>query len=161
MSLKRLFILILLTCSVISACHTNVTKAGKPSGQVSTQKKEKTLVPLALTFSKSSYTGSDTIKLSLANKSGSDIAIALRCGHFLEMSYQKSENGHWSGNRELSYMMLKCPTRSHTIKPNEAYECSWPSALFNSMGSFRLLVSFTVSGETTDHTIISDLFEIR
>jgi len=161
MIFKRVLGLIFLVGLITTACHTNVTKAGKPSGQVSAQKTQNTSGPLALTFSKPSYAGSDTIKISLFNKSDSDIAIALRCGHYLEMSYQKSENGHWSQNKELSYMMLKCPTHSHTIKPHEKYECSIPSALFKSMGSFRLLVSFNVASDNTDQTTTSVPFEIR
>ena len=153
--------MIFLLSIVFAACHTNVTKAGKPSGQINPQNKENTSGPLALSFSKSSYAESDTINLSLLNKTDSDIAIALRCGHYLEMAYQKSVNGAWSENKELPYMMLKCPTRMYTIKPHEKYDCSLLSSLFNSTGSFRLLVSFTVSTENTNQTITSVPFEIR
>ena len=114
-----------------------------------------------MSFSKSSYGKSDTINASIFNKTDSDIVIALRCGFYLEMSYQKSVNGRWSENKELSYMMLKCPTHSHTINPHETYEWSLPSALFNAKGSFRLLVSFSVAMDNTDHTTTSVPFEIR
>ena len=161
MSLKRLIFLIFLMSLAITACHTIVTKKGRTSGQISPQNTEKTSGPLALSFSKSSYAESDTINLSIFNKTDSDIVIALRCGFYLEMSYQKSVNGRWSENKELSYMILKCPTHMYTIKPHEKYACSVPSSLFNSTGSFRLLVSFIVSTENTNQTITSVPFEIR
>ncbi|GEM_PF-5180024 len=161
MILKKLIGFIFLVGMITTACHTNVTKAGSIPGKNSLQKTENTSGPLTLSFSKSSYAESDTIKLSLVNKSGSDVTIALRCGHYLEMSYQVQVNGHWSENKELSYMMLKCPTHSHTINPHETYEWSLPSALFNAKGSFRLLVSFSVAMDNTDHTTTSVPFEIR
>ena len=139
----------------------NVTKMGRTSGQISPQNTEKTSSPLELSFSKSSYAESDNINLSILNKTDSGIVIALRCGFYLEMSYQKAENGNWSENKELWYMELKCPTHLYTIKPHKKYDFSVPSAIFNSTGSFRLLVSFKVSTENTNQTITSVPFEIR
>jgi len=161
MILKRVIVLIFLMSLVITACYTNVTKTGRTSGQISSQNMENTSSSLALSFSKSSYSESDTINLSILNKTDSDIVIALRCGFYLELSYQKSVNEHWSENKELSYMMLKCPTHMYTIKPHEKYVFSLPSAKFNSKGKFRLLVPFTVSTENTNQTITSVPFEIR
>ncbi len=161
MSPKRLFFLLFLVGLASTACHTNVTKTGRTSGQINLQNKENTSSSLALSFSKSSYAETDTIHLSILNKTDSDIVIALRCGFYLEMSYQKSENGHWSENKELGYMTLGCPTRMYTIKPHEKYNYSMPSAMFNSTGSFRILVSFTVSTQNTNQTITSVPFEIR
>ena len=146
---------------VITAYQTNVTKTGRLEGQVNKQNKGNTFTPLVLSFSKSSYGKSDTIKASIFNKTDSDIVIALRCGFYLEMSYQKSVNGSWSENKELSYMMLKCPTHMYTIKPHEKYEFSIPGALFKSSGSFRLLVSFTVATAKTNQSISSVPFKIR
>lgn len=146
---------------VITSFQTNVTRTGRPSGQINQKNKENTSRPLVLSFSKSSYGKSDTINASIFNKTDSDIVIALRCGFYLEMSYQKSVNGRWSENKELSYMMLKCPTHIYTIKPHEKYEFSVPSALFKSTGSFRLLVSFTFAAENNNQTITSVPFKIR
>ena len=161
MILKRLIYLIFLISLVITGCHANVTKTNRTPGQISPQDTEKTSSPLAVSFSKASYTQSDTIKLSILNKTDSDIVIARRCGFYLEMSYQKAENGNWSENKELWYMELMCPTQLYTIKPHEKYHFSVPSAMFNSKGSFRLIVSFTVSKENTNQTITSVPFEIR
>ena len=162
MNLKRLIVfLIFLISLVITACHANVTKTDRTSGQISQQNTEKTSSFLELSFSKSSYTESDTIKLSILNKTDSDIVIARRCGFYLEMSYQKAENGNWSENKELWYKELMCPTQLYTIKPHEKYNFSLPSAIFNSTGSFRLLISFKVSSENTNQTITSVPFEIR
>ncbi len=158
---KRLIFLILLMSLVITSFQTNVTRTGRPSGQINQKNKENTSRPLVLSFSKSSYGKSDTINASIFNKTDSDIVIALRCGFYLEMSYQKSVNGRWSENKELSYMMLKCPTHIYTIKPHEKYEFSVPSALFKSTGSFRLLVSFTFAAENNNQTITSVPFKIR
>jgi hypothetical protein len=161
MILKRLIIFTFLATAAITACHTNVTKAGRTPGQMDPQTRKNTSGPVALSFSKPSYGKSDTIRSTIFNKTDSGMIIALRCGSYLEMSYQKSVNGHWSENMELPYMMLKCPTRTKTIMPHEKYEFSVPSALFNATGSFRLLISFTVGTESTNQTITSVPFEIR
>jgi hypothetical protein len=161
MILRRLFFLLFLSSVALAACHTNVTRTGGTPGQINPQTRETNSTPLTLAFSQSSYGTSDTIHSSIYNKTDSDIVIALRCGYYLEMSYQKSVNGRWSENMQLPYMMLKCPTRMHTIKPHEKYECTIPAALFNSTGSFRLLVSCAVATENTNQTITSVPFEIR
>jgi hypothetical protein len=161
MILIRSVVLIFLIGIAITACYTNVTKTDRTSVEISLQNTENNTSPLALSFSKSSYAQSDTIKLSLLNKTDSDVVIGLRCGFYLEMSYQKSVSRHWSENNELWYMSLKCPTHSYTIRPHEKYDFSVPSSRFNSTGIFRLLVSYTVSTENTTQTITSVPFEIR
>jgi hypothetical protein len=161
MILKKLIVVLFLMSVITAPCQTNVTKAGKASGQTSQQNKENTSSALALSLNKSSYAVSDTIRISIQNKSGSDIVIALRCGSFLEMSYQQSVKKHWTENKELPYMMMKCPTRMHTIKPHEKYECNVPSASFKTRGKFRFLIPFTGAPETPDQTITSVPFEIK
>jgi len=158
---KRIFYLLFLIGILNNACHTNTTQSGKTSGQENVQNRENNPGPLELTFSKSSYGKSDTLKLSILNKADSDIILALRCGYYLEMSYQKSVNRKWSENKEFSYMMLKCPTHTHIIKPHERFEFSLPSSLFNSTGTFRLVIPFNVVNENTNPTLTSGPFEIR
>ena len=161
MILKRLVFAIFLMSLAITACHTNVTKAGKGPEKIVLQNSESTPGPVDLTFSKSSYGRSDTIKASILNKTDSEIVIGLRCGFYVEMSYQESVKGHWSENKELPYMRMKCLTRTYTIKPHDKYDFSLPSSLFNSTGSFRLLVSYSVATENASVTITSIPFEIR
>ena len=161
MMYKRIIYLLFLVGILNSACHTNATQSGKTSGQANAQNIKSTPGPLELTFSKSSYGKSDTLKLSILNRSDSNIILALRCGHFLEMSYQESVKGHWSENKELSYMMLKCPTHIHIVKPNERFEFSLPSAMFTSTGTFRLLIPFNIGTENTNQIITSVPFDLR
>ncbi len=161
MILRRRIAFIMILAVMAAACHTNVTKAHKTSGEADPQSKEKTSAPVSMSFSKSSYADSDTITFSILNKTDADVNIALRCGRFLEMSYQESVNGSWSENKELPYMMLKCATRMYAITPHEKYVTTWPSSLFKSKGSFRLLISFGFGPENTNQTITTVPFEIR
>jgi len=161
MILKRLIFLVLLMSLAITACYTNVTRTAKTSDLPDQQNLVKTSDPIVLSFNKSSFSESDTLNFSITNKSDSDIVISLRCGLYLEMAYQKEEDGHWSENMELWYMALRCPTHLYTIKPHEKYDFSLQSSRFNSKGSFRLLVTFNISSENIHQTITSVPFEIR
>jgi hypothetical protein len=58
-------------------------------------------------------------------------------------------------------MMLRCPTRMHTIMPHEKFEFSLPASSFSSTGSFRLVIPFNVGTENTSQTLTSVPFEIR
>jgi len=160
MILKRIIVLVLLIGLVTTACRTNATISRGTSGKNDPQPKENSNGPLGLSFSKSTFTESDTITLTFMNKSDSDISIGLRCGHYPEMVYQKSDKGSWSENKEMAYSMLKCPTRLYTIKPHEKYSINMAASMFNSKGRFRLLVSYTISAENNP-TITSEAFEIK
>ncbi len=145
----------------ISACHTNISRPANVSGSGYPQNMENPSNPLVLTFNDKTYTSSDTISLSIINNSNADINISLRCGRYLEMSYQQKDNGQWSENRELWYMMLKCMTQMHTLKSGDKYDFSLPADKFGSTGSFRLLVPFSVSSDNSSQTLTSIPFQIK
>lgn len=161
MILKKLIFFISLASFAINACHTNATQTIKTQGKRKAQTEENKTGPLALTFSKPSYLQSDSIRSAILNKTDSDIVVGLRCGYYLEMSYQKLLKGQWSENKEFSYMMLRCPTHAYTIKPHEKYDFSLPATLFSSTGSFRLLIPFIPGTENSAQTLTSIPFEIR
>jgi len=158
--IKRFLCLIFVLSVSISACHTNVTKTAGASGQADPKDKG-TPDPVAVTFSKMSVGKADTLKSALLNNTDHDIVIALRCGYYLEMSYQESVGGKWSENKEMPYMNLRCPTHMRTIKPHEKFEFSVPCSLFNSGGRFRLLIPFTADVGNTNQTLTSSAFQIR
>ena len=107
------------------------------------------------------YTVSDSINLNLENKSTVNITIGLRCGFYLEMYYQKKENGYWSDNLWFGYMSLRCVTELDTIQANNTFAHSIPANIFNSTGTFRLLVEVHKPMMNNSETIISNSFEIE
>jgi hypothetical protein len=159
MSGKSIFLLILV-CFTLNACRTHAPQTGNTSGQAETKTRENPVGLYTLTFNKYSHGVADTLKGSLLNNSDSAVAIALRCGHYLELSFQQSVNGVWSENKQPSYMRLRCATHTFTINPHGQYDFSLPTSLFGTPGVFRLLVSFTTGTGNTNHTLTSDAFEL-
>jgi hypothetical protein len=108
-----------------------------------------------------SYTELDTINLFLENESDYNIIIGLRCGGYLEMFFQKKENRHWSDNLWFWYMSLRCPTSVDTVQSNSRFTHSIPAEIFNSKGTFRLLVDVYIPERNSSETIISNAFKIE
>jgi len=48
--------------------------------------------------SSNSYSSTDSIQVIIENHTQSDFGIGLRCGRYIEMSYQKKEDSTWSQN---------------------------------------------------------------
>lgn len=99
-----------------------------------------------------SFAKTDSIKISLANKSDSDFIIGLRCGEYLEMVYQRRKKGVWSGNINFWYMTLRCPTIVDSIQSQSIFHYSIEPESFDSSGTYRLLIG---------NTIVSNSFEIK
>lgn len=100
------------------------------------------------------FSSKDSIIVLIENKTNSDFKIALRCGSFLEMYYQKKNNDSWSKNLEFSWMTLKCASINKTIKEKEYYQFTIPQNEIDSSGTFRLILS-------NDFSIKSNSFEIN
>ena len=95
---------------------------------------------IKLTTDKPSYNKIDSIQLFLENSSGSDIIVGLRCNEYLEMFYQEIENDNWSADKYFWYMLLGCPTFPDTIQANSIFTYSMAAEVFDTVGTFRLLV---------------------
>jgi len=117
--------------------------------------------PINFSTDKSSYAKSDNISINLRNTSSSYITIGLRCGRYLEMSYQKKENNHWSDNLWFEYMSLGCPTMLDTVQAEGEFTDSLPVKRFDSSGTFRLLVKVYKPPADSSETIISNSFKIE
>jgi len=101
-----------------------------------------------------SYFTTDSIKVFIKNNTLSDFKIALRCGGYLEMYYQKKENNTWSNNLWFSWMSLTCFTTINTIKKYNAFEFTIPSDEIDVSGTYRLILA-------NDTLIVSNSFEVR
>jgi len=99
-----------------------------------------------------SFAKTDSIRISLENKSDSAFIIGLRCGEYLEMFYQRREKGVWSGDINFWYMTLRCPTIVDSIQSQSIFHYSIEPELFDSSGTYRLLIG---------NAIVSNSFEIK
>lgn len=86
------------------------------------------------------YLSTDTLTVVLKNNSTDVLNIELRCADYLEMYFQKRENGQWSENRWFWYMSLRCPTFSDSILPWQSYSYKLPAEWFHDSGVFRLVM---------------------
>ena len=86
------------------------------------------------------YLTSDTITVTIINDSTDVFDFGLRCGGYLEMFYQKEENGEWSDNQWLWYMSLLCPTIIDSVKSGESFSYEMPAEWFKGTGTFRLIL---------------------
>ena len=109
---------------------------------------------------RNTYFESDTIRILLRNDSQSDLTIGLRCGFFLEMTYQIKSANQWGDNLWLPYMYLDCPTFLDTITVNTKFSQSLSADVFDSTGTFRLLLDVYFPQSYTSMTVISNTFEI-
>ncbi len=85
------------------------------------------------------YLQTDTINVILVNHTSDNYLYALRCGVYLEMYFQKLENGTWSENKWFWYMSLRCPSVIDTLKPGDSFKYALPAEWFKDSGSFRLI----------------------
>ena len=146
--MKTFISLILLTLLFLS-CEKETTAINGSVNQIS------------FSTDKFSYTSLDTIYLSLDNKKDLGIIIALRCGVYLEMSYQRKENGHWSEDLWFWYMWLRCPTMLDTVEANSTFNHSLPADIFESTGTFRLLLGCSSTTNDSGEVVISNSFDIE
>ncbi len=126
----------------------------KPSGIETSEQ-------IKLTTDKPSYDETDSIHIFLENSSDSDLMIGLRCNEYLEMFYQEIENDHWSADKYFWYMLLGCPTFPDTIQANSIFTYSMPAEIFDTVGTFRLLIPCYVLDMDSMMTIISKSVEVR
>ena len=122
--------------------------------------KSKSLDPINFSTERASYAKSDSINLTLKNDSDGYITIGLRCGRYLEMSYQKKEDDQWSDNLWFGYMSLGCPTMLDTIQASDTFTELLPARRFDTSGTFRLLVTVYKSPLDSSETIISNSFKV-
>ena len=95
------------------------------------------------------------------NKSNFDIVLFLKCGAFLEMSYQKKENNVWSDNSWFWYTSARCLTLPDTLKVDGTFNYSIASEMFESTGEFRLLLDYYDPIEDKVVNVYSNAFEIK
>jgi hypothetical protein len=122
---------------------------------------ENSLNQIKLQTNKSSYSKLDSINIVLHNKSDSDILISLRCGNYLEMFYQIKEINVWSDNLWFWYMSLRCETVIDTIGQNSVFNYSIKSEIFDSTGTYRLVLEYYKQIEDTKIIKYSNSFEIQ
>ncbi len=101
-----------------------------------------------------SFSTTDSIKVIVENRTNSDYKIALRCGYYLEMYYQKRENNIWSKNLWFSWMASKCYSVLYTIKEDNSFQFIIPFEEIGIRGTYRLILA-------TDTLMISNSFEIK
>ena len=89
---------------------------------------------------KTSYSTSDTLTVVVSNDSSEVFIYALRGGLYLEMFYQKEENGEWSENQWLWYMSTMMPTVLDSIQPGEIYAFDLPADWLEDIGTFRFVM---------------------
>ena len=145
----KLFVFSLLFSLVLFSCEKEFPGISNFSDQI------------ILTSDKVIYPTSDSVNILLENTSGLDIITGLRCGEYLEMSYQLKEEGNWSADKYFWFMKLGCPTFPDTIQSKNIFTYSIPCAQFDTVGTFRLLVPYYVPGKDTSVVVISNSFEIN
>ena len=101
-----------------------------------------------------SYLTTDSIVVLIENNTNSDFEIALRCGLYLEMYYQKKENNAWSNYYWFSWMSLKCLSTTEKIKSYNIFQYLIPSDEITEKGTYRLVLA-------NDTAIVSNLFEVK
>ena len=101
-----------------------------------------------------SYLTTDSIAVFIENDMNSNYEIALRCGSYLEIYYQKKDNGSWSNYLWFSWMSLKCVSVPDTIKGHNNFQFIIPSNEINENGTYRLVLA-------NDNSIISNSFEVK
>lgn len=145
----KLFIFSLLFSLVLLSCEKDFPGISDLSDQI------------ILTTDKVLYLETDSLNLFLENTSGLDIITGLRCGEYLEMSYQLKEKGHWSADKYFWFMKLGCPTFPDTIQSKNIFTYSISCTQFDTVGTFRLLVPYYVPEKDTSMVVISNSFEIK
>ena len=122
---------------------------------------ENSLNKISFLTDKTSYTILDSINIVLENRSNSDIYIGLRCGNYLEMFYQKKEDNVWSDNLWFWWMSLRCPTVIDSIRPNTVFTYLIKSEIFDTTGTYRLVIDFYEQIEDTMISKFSNTFTIK
>jgi hypothetical protein len=119
--------------------------------------------PAEVIFStdKPSYSLSDTIVLQITNNSSDDLFAGLRCGIYLEMSYQKKVDDSSSEKLQFGYMTLRCMTTQVTIPTDSTYSHQLPAELFNSKGTFRLIIDLVDPLTNSNQQVVSDEFRVE
>ena len=102
----------------------------------------------------SSFSTTDSIKVSVENKRNSNFQISLKCNSLLEMYYQRKNNDVWSSNIPFYWMSSKCASVPYTIQPNDTFYYLVGAEAFDSVGIFRLVLY-------TDTSVVSNSFEIK
>ena len=110
---------------------------------------------------RNSYTESDTVKLFLANNSLSDINVGLRCGLYLEMFYQRSDNHSWGDTLWFPYMSYRCLTLLDTVGTRTTFVHFLPAQIFYATGTFRLAIPVYCSKTGIVLRVTSNPFEIH
>ena len=104
--------------------------------------------------SDNSYFTTDSIQVLIENNTHSKFEIALRCGSYLEMYYQRKEKNNWSEKFWFSWMSLKCISLITAIKENHDFQFIIPDNEIDSIGIYRLILA-------NDTSIVSNSFEIK
>jgi len=114
---------------------------------------------------KNFYTQSETIEAKLTNNSNVNIIFETRSGCMI-MYYQKKENNDWSDILYFYFSSLRGPSIADTLKPNSSFTQSMPPNIFDSTGTFRLVVDLIkIEGFTPekndDKIVFSNSFKIE
>ncbi len=96
---------------------------------------------VTLNTDKTSYIANDTIAVSIKNNTKDNYNFLLRCGGYLEMFFQKYENGKWSENKWFWFMSLRCPSVVDTLLPSNTFKYKLPVEWFKDTGEFRLQIN--------------------
>lgn len=93
---------------------------------------------------KNFYTQSDTIEVTLTNNSNVNLVFETRTGRLI-MYYQKKEDNGWTDISYFYFSSLRGPSVMNTLKPNSSFTQSMPPNIFNSTGTFRLVIYLSES----------------
>ncbi|GAB6283719.1 MAG: hypothetical protein STSR0008_25120 [Ignavibacterium sp.] len=104
--------------------------------------------------SNNSFFTTDSIMVSIENKTYSNFEVFLKCGEYLEMYYQKKENDSWSDHLWFSWMSLKCISTPETIIEHNNFQFIIPSNEINENGTYRLVLA-------NNTNIVSNSFEVK
>lgn len=123
----KMLLLSVLVMFLFFGCQKNSTGINNSESQI------------RLTTNKSSYVQSDTIKVTLRNNSDENIVFETRSGCMI-MYYQKYQNDSWSDILYFYCSSLRGPSIADTLRPNASFIQTMPPNIFDSTGTFRLVV---------------------
>ncbi len=116
---------------------------------------------IILTTDRVTYNYSDTIFLSLENRSMLTVVVGKRCSQWLEMNYQQNIDGKWSDDKIFQYMYLRCPTFQDSITTQNKGTFYLACDFFDSKGEFRLEVPCYVPELDSSITVTSNTFNVE
>ena len=96
---------------------------------------------IKLSTNSNRYTVQDTIQVTLANDSTSNIHFLKDCGPTFN-GYQQWINKHWSKPKNIIPPTWECAAYPDTLKPGDEISDTMLAKSFETVGTFRLVFSY-------------------